>query len=125
MYHTLFLTKDIKEIYMQGGHNGRLSTHCLNCNLFATIPKLLEKVFPIMSTFLHNKTIFKRCLCGKKSPSPSSLLLPTNTQGSGFLFNTQQHCFQGKGKMEEPVQLWCLEKRSPSIQFSQQFCPRL
>ena len=53
------------------------------------------------------------------------MLFATNTQGSGFLLNTQQHCFQGKGEREEPVQLRCLEKCCPSIQFSQQFCPRL
>ena len=88
--------------------------------------KLLDKVFPIMPTFLRNKTISKtRRLCGKKTPSPNSMLLPTNAQGSGFLLNTQQHCFQGKGEREEPVQLRCLEKCCPGIQFSQQFCPRL
>ena len=37
------------------------------------------------------------------------MLLPTNSQGSGFLLNTQ-HCFQVKGEREEPVQLQCLEK---------------
>ena len=67
----------------------------------------------------------KRRLCGKKTPSPNPMLLPTNAQGSGFLLNTQQHCFQGKGEREEPVQVRCLEKCCPSIQFSQQFCPRL
>ena len=86
--------------------------------------KLLEKVFPIMSTFIPTKLFPKaRHLCGKKSPSPSSMLLPTNAQGTGFLLNTQQHCFQRKGEREQPVQLRCLEKCSPSIQFSQQFCP--
>ena len=40
----------------------------------------------------------KRRLCGKKTPSPNSMFLPTNAQGSGFLLNTQQHCFQGKGE---------------------------
>ena len=67
----------------------------------------------------------KRRLCGKKTPSPNPMLLPTNAQGSGFLLNTQQHCFKGKGEREEPVQVRCLEKCCPSIQFSQQFCPRL
>ena len=76
-------------------------------------PSYATKLFP------------KRCLCGKKSPSPSSMLLHTNAQGSGFLLNTQRHCFQGKGEREELVQLWCLEKCSPSIQFSQQFCSSL
>ena len=80
--------------------------------------KLLEKVFPIMSTFIPTKLFPKaRHLCGKKSPSPSSMLLPTNAQGTGFLLNTQQHCFQRKGEREQPIQLRYLEKCSPSIQF--------
>ena len=51
----------------------------------------------------------------KENPFPNSMLLPTNAQGSGFLLNTQQHCFQGKGEREEPVQLRRLAKCSPSI----------
>ena len=90
------------------------------------LTKLLEKVLPIMSTFLRgNKTISKTTPLRKEIPSPSSMLLPTNAQGKGFLLNTQQHCLQGKGEREEPLQLRCLEKCSPSIQFSQQFSPRL
>ena len=80
-----------------------------NCNLQSRT-KLLEKVLPIMSTFLRNKTISRTTYCGEKSPSRNSMLLPTNAQGSGFLLNTQQHCFQRKGEREEPVQLRCLEK---------------
>ena len=87
--------------------------------------KLLEKVFPIMSPFLRNKTISKTTPLWKENPFPNSMLLPTNAQGSGFVLNTQQHCFQENGEREEPVQLRCFEKCCPSIQFSQQFCPRL
>ena len=87
--------------------------------------KLLEKVFPSCALSYATKLFPKRRLCGKKNPSPNSILLPTNAQGSGFPLNTQQHCFQGKGEREEPVQLWCFQKCCPSIQFSQQFCPRL
>ena len=48
-----------------------------SCNLqFRT--KLLQKVFPIMSTFLRNKTISRTTHCGEKTPSPNSMLLPTN-----------------------------------------------
>ena len=77
-----------------------------------------------MSTF---KTISKTTPLRKENPLPpiNSMLLPTNAHGSGSLLNTQQHCFQGKGEREEPVQLRCLEKCCPRIQFSQQFCPRL
>ena len=78
-----------------------------------------------MSNFLRNKTISKTTPSERKTPSPNSMLLPTNAQGSGFLLNTQQHCFQGKEQREELVQLRCLEKCCASIQFSQQFCPRL
>ena len=69
--------------------------------------KLLEKVFPIMSTFLSNKTISKTTTLWKEIPFPQFNVAssPTNARGSGFLLNTQQHCFQGKGEREEPVQL--------------------
>ena len=68
-------------------------------NFLQSRTKLLEKVFPIMPTFLRNKTISKTTPKDrKKTTSPNSMLLPTNAQGSGFLLNTQQHCFQGKGQ---------------------------
>ena len=85
----------------------------------------LRKFSPSCPLSYATKLFPKRRLCGKKTPSPNSMLLPTNAQGSGFLLNTQQHCFQGKGEREEPVQLRCLEKCCPSIQLSEQFCPRL
>ena len=85
----------------------------------------LRKFSPSCPLSYATKLFPKRRLCGKKTPSPNSMLLPTNAQGSGFLLNTQQHCFQGKGEREEPVQLRCFEKCCLSIQFSQQFCPRL
>ena len=43
------------------------------------------------------KLFLNQRLWVKKTPSPSSKLLPTNAQGSGFLLKTQQHCFQGEG----------------------------
>ena len=49
------------------------------------------------------------------------MLLATNAQGSGFLLNTQQHCFQGKGEREELVQLQCLEKCSQVCNFLNSF----
>ena len=85
----------------------------------------LRKFSPSCPFSYATKLFPKRRLCGKKTPSPNSMLLPTNAQGLGFLLNAQQHCFQGKGEREEPVQLRRLEKCCPSIQFSQQFCPRL
>ena len=92
----------------------------------ATIPeKNLRKFSPSCPLSYVTKLFPKRRLCGKKTPCTNSVLLSTNAQGSGFLLNTQQHCFQGKGEREEPVQLRCSEKCCPCIQFSQQFCPRL
>ena len=85
----------------------------------------LRKFSPSCPLSYGTKLFPKWRLCGKKTPSPDSMLLPQNAQGSGFLLNTQQHCFQGKGEREEPVQLRFLEKCCPSIQFFQQFCPRL
>ena len=65
--------------------------------------KLLEKVFPSCPLSYTTKLFPKRRLCGKKSPSPNSMLLPRNAQGSGFLLNTQQHRFQGKEESKELV----------------------
>ena len=81
----------------------------------------LRKFSPSCPLSYATKVFPKRRLCGKKTPSPNSMLLPTNAQGSGFLLNTQQHCFQGKGEREEPVQLQCLEKCRPSIHFLNSF----
>ena len=59
-----------EEIVSNPGQN-YLRKFSLSCPLsYAT------KIFP------------KQRLCGKKTPSPNSMLLPTNTQGSGFLLNT-------------------------------------
>ena len=93
------------------------------------LTKLLEKVLPIMSTFLRgNKTISKTTPLRKEIPFPqfnvASYKRPGKTQHTQQQ-QQQQHCLQGKGEREEPLQLRCLEKCSPSIQFSQQFCPRL
>ena len=87
--------------------------------------KLLEKVSPSCPLSYATKLFPKRRLCGKKTPSPNSMFLPTNAQGSGFLLNTRQHCFQGKGERKEPVQLRCLEKYFPSMQFSQLFLSKI
>ena len=69
--------------------------------------------FPTQQNYFQNDAFAK-----KKTPSPNSMLLPTNAQGSGFPLNTQQHCFRGKGEREEPAQLWCFQKFCPSIEFS-------
>ena len=85
----------------------------------------LRKFTPSCPLSYATKLFPQLRLCGKKSPSPSFVLLPTKAQGSGFLLNTQQYCFPGKGEKEDPVQLRWLKKCSPSIKFSRQFCPRL
>ena len=57
----------------------------------------LRKFSPSCPLSYATKLFRTRRLCGKKTPSPDSMLLPTNPQGSGFLLNTQQHCFLGEG----------------------------
>ena len=105
------------------------TTWQLYCNTYGPTDNpgqnYLRKFTPSCPLSYATKLFRKRRLCRKKTPSPNSMLLPTNAQGSCFFLNTQRHCFQGKGEREEPVQLRCLEKCCPSIQFSQQFCPRL
>ena len=78
-----------------------------------------------MSTFLRNKAISKTTPLRKENPFLQIQCCFPRTPRDQALLNTQQHCFQGKGEREEPVQLRCLEKCCPSIQFSQQFCQRL
>ena len=85
----------------------------------------LRKFCPSCPLSYATTLFLKWQFCGKKSPSPSWMFLPTNAQGWGFLLNTRRHCFLGKGEREELVQLRPLEKCSASIQFSQQFCSRL
>ena len=104
-----------------------LSSVIISCIVMTCNPgqNYLRKFSPSCPLSYATKLFPKRRLCGKETPSPDLMLLPKNAQGSGFLLNTQQHCFQGKGEREELVQLRFLEKCCPSIQFSQQFCPRL
>ena len=90
----------------------------------ATIPdETAWESFPHHVHFPTQQNYFQNDAFGERKP-PNSMLLPTNAQGSGFLLHTQ-HYFQGKGERGELVQLRRLEKCFPSMQFSQQFCPRL
>ena len=88
---------------------------------FQSCSKLLEKVFPIRSTFLRNKTISETTPLRKEIRFLQFNVVSYKRPGIRLFLNTQQHCFQGKGEREEPVQLWCLEKCPPSIQFSLSF----
>ena len=118
------LQKIINVRTKQNTRNGNTSAPD-TCRIYNPGQNYLRKFSPSCPLSYATKLFPKRRLCGKKTPSPNSMLLPTNTQGSDFLLNTHQHCFQGKGEREEPVQLRCLGKCCPNIQFSQQFCPRL
>ena len=77
----------------------------------------LRKFSPSCPISYVTKLFPKWGLCREKSPFPTSMLLPTNAQGSGFLLNRQQHCFEGKGERKNCEQLRCSEKCSSSIQF--------
>ena len=80
----------------------------------------LRTFFP-KCTLSHATKLFpNQRLCGKKVPSPSSILLLTNAQRSGFLLDTQ-HCFQGEGERKESVHVGCLGKCSQVRNFLNSF----
>ena len=59
----------------------------------------MRKVSPSCPLSYATK-IFPKCrLCGKKTPSPNSMLLPTNAQGSGF-FKYTTTLLSGEGGEE-------------------------
>ena len=74
--------------------------------------KLLEKVFPIMSTFLRNNTISKMTPLWKEIPFPQFNVASYKRPGIRLSFEDKV------GHWEELVQLRCLEKFSVTIQFS-------
>ena len=78
-----------------------------------------------MSTFLRNKTISKTTPLREENPFPRFNVASHKRPGIRLSFEYTTTLLSGKGEREEPVQLWFLEKFCPSIQFSQQFCPRL
>ena len=94
-----------------------------------TIPdKTTWESFPHHVHFPTQQNHFQNdAFAGRKPLLPIQCCFPQTPRDQAFfkLLNTQQHCFQGKGERAEPVQLRSLEKCCPSIQFSQQFCPRL
>ena len=87
--------------------------------------KLLEKVYPIMSTFVRNKTISKTTPLRKENLFPQFNVASHKRPGIRLSFEYTTTLLSGEGEREEPVQPRCLEKCCPSIEFSQQFCPRL
>ena len=88
--------------------------------------KLLEKVFPTMSTFVRNKTIFNRTPLRKEILFSQFYVASNKRPGIRLSFEYTTTLLSGEGgEREEPVQLRCLEKCSTGIQFSQHFCPRL
>ena len=92
--------------------------------LLATIPdKTTWGSFPHHVHFPTQQNSFQNDAFAERKPLPpiQCSFQSTNAQGSAFLLNIQQHCFQGKGEREEPVQLRCLEKCFPSIQFLNSF----
>ena len=67
----------------------------------------------------------KQLLCGNKSSSPSSMLLPTNAQRIRLSLEDTTTLLAVVGGRKESQWLGCLEKSSLSVQFYQEFCPRL
>ena len=67
--------------------------------------KLLEKVSPIMSTFLRNKTISKMTPLRKENPFPQFNVASHKRPGIRLSFEYTTTLLSGEGEREEPVQL--------------------
>ena len=72
--------------------------------------KLLEKVFPIMFTFLRNKTISKTTPLRKENPFPQFNVASHKRAGIRLSFEYTTTLLSGEGREEEPAQLRCLKK---------------
>ena len=91
-----------------------------SCNLqFRT--KLLEKVFPIMSTFLWQQNYFQNVL-RRENPFHQFNVASYKRPGIRLSFEYTT-LLSGKGGRTGTATMF--RKMPPSIQFSQQFCPRL
>ena len=86
-------------------------------------PSLYLKVW--ISHCYATKQFPKQLLCGNKSSSPSSMLLPTNAQRIRLSLEDTTTLLAVVGGRKESQWLGCLEKSSLSVQFYQEFCPRL
>ena len=88
--------------------------------------KLLEKVFPVMSTFLRNKTIFETTPLRKENPFPQFNVASHKRPGIRLSFEYTTTLLSGEGGEGRTGTATMFRKvLSKYIQFSQQFCPRL
>ena len=92
-----------------------------------TIPdKTTWESFPHHVHFPTQQNYFQNDAFGERNPLPQFNVASYKCPGIRLPFEHTTTSLPGlKGEREEPVQLPCLEKCSPSTQFSQQFCPRL
>ena len=95
-----------------------------SCNLqFRT--KLLEKVFPIMSTFLCNKTISKTTPLWEEDHFPRFNVASQKRPGIRLSFEYITTLLSGEGGEGRTGTATIFRKMLSKYTISQQFCPRL
>ena len=92
---------------------------------FQSCSKLLEKVFPIMSTFLRNKTISKTTPLRKENPFPQSNVASHKRPGIRLFFEYTTTLLSGEGGEGRTGTAIMFRKMPPKYTIFSQFCPRL
>ena len=92
---------------------------------FQSCSKLLEKVFPIMSTFLRNKTISKTTPLRKENPFPQFNVASHKRPGIRLSFEYTTTLLSGEGGEGRTGTAIMFRKMPPKYTIFSQFCPRL
>ena len=92
---------------------------------FQSWAKLLEKVFPIMSTFLRNKTISKTTPLRKENPFPQFNVASHKRPGIRLSFEYTTTLLSGEGGEGRTGTAIMFRKMPPKYTIFSQFCPRL
>ena len=92
---------------------------------FQSCSKLLEKVFPIMSTFLRNKTISKTTPLRKENPFPQFNVASHKRPGIRLSFEYTTTLLSGEGGEGRTGTAMMFRKMPPKYTIFSQFCPRL
>ena len=92
---------------------------------FQSWAKLLEKVFPIMSTFLRNKTISKTTPLREENPFPRFNVASQKCPGVRLSFEYTTTLLSGEGGEGRTGTAMMFRKMPPKYTIFSQFCPRL
>ena len=92
---------------------------------FQSWAKQLEKVLPIMSTFLRNKTISKTTPLRKENPFPQFNVASHKRPGIRLSFEYTTTLLSGEGGEGRTGTARMFRKMLPKYTIFSQFCPRL